>query len=99
VEYILRLGFPVFCRYRTPVDIVGRWEVEAYNVPIEIGGVSVRPGDFISADHDGVLVVPFEICEEVLSQAEELASTENHVRQAIVEGSHPLDAYRKYGRF
>ncbi len=99
VDYILRLGFPVFCRYRTPVDIVGRWEVEAYNVPIDIAGVHVRPGDFISADSDGVLVVPAEIAEEVLVRSEELASTENQVRDAIVQGEHPLDAYYRFGRF
>jgi hypothetical protein len=26
-------------------------------------------------------------------------STENLVRKAILQGEHPVDAYRKYGRF
>ena len=29
VEYILKLGFPVFSRYRTPQDILRRWKLTA----------------------------------------------------------------------
>jgi regulator of RNase E activity RraA len=99
VDYIARLGFPVFCCYHTPLDIVGRWELAAYNVEIEIEGVKIKPGDFISADKDGVLVVPAHVVDEVLIKAEEIVAIENKVRSAIVEGSHPLDAYYRYGRF
>ena len=30
VDFILKLGFPVCCRYYTPADIVGRWVVRRY---------------------------------------------------------------------
>ena len=99
IEYILKLGFPVFCRYRTPCDIVGRWRLSTYGQPIKIGEVTIRRRDFIVGDKDGVLVVPREIAGEVLNRAEEVVHTENQVRKAILEGVHPVDAYRKYGRF
>lgn len=99
IDYILRLGLPVFCRYRTPVDIQGRWRLKSYGQPIQIGSVRVRRGDFVVGDHDGVLIIPQEITLEVLRRSEEVMSTENMVRRDILTGVHPVDAYRKYGRF
>jgi 4-hydroxy-4-methyl-2-oxoglutarate aldolase len=98
-QYIQNLGFPVFARYRTPRDIVGRWRLVDFNVPIQVGGTNVRPGDFVVGDRDGVLVIPVEIASEVISKAEEVIRTENLVRRAILEGMLPLDAYEKFGRF
>jgi 4-hydroxy-4-methyl-2-oxoglutarate aldolase len=34
VEFILELGFPVWCRYFTPRDIVGYWLPESFDQPI-----------------------------------------------------------------
>lgn len=98
-EYMVRLGFPVFCRYRTPRDILGRWELKEYNVPIRVGGVSIAPGDLVLGDRDGVLIIPQSAAEAVIGKAEEVVDTENLVRKAILEGMLPLDAYNKYGRF
>ena len=98
-EYMLRLGFPVFARYRTPADIRGRWRLVDWNVPIAIGSVAITPGDLILGDRDGVIVVPKAIAEEVVSKAEEVVRTENLVRAAILEGVLPLEAYQRYGRF
>lgn len=98
-EYMVRLGFPVFSRYRTMRDIRGRWRLAEYNVPIAVGGVAIRPGDLVLGDRDGVLIVPQEVAEEAIAKAEEVVHTENLVRKAILEGMLPLDAYNKYGRF
>ncbi len=98
-DYIRKLGFPLFARYKTPRDIAGRWRLVDYNVPIRIGVVAIQPGDFIAGDHDGVVVIPRAVAEEVITQAEQLVDTENLVRKAILEGVHPVDAFNKYGRF
>jgi len=99
IDYILKLGFPVFCRYRTPADVMGRWKLVSYGREIRIGQVAVRRGDFVVGDKDGVLVIPREITLQVLEKSEEVVNTENLVRKSILEGVHPVDAYRKYGRF
>jgi 4-hydroxy-4-methyl-2-oxoglutarate aldolase len=99
IDYILQLDFPVFCCYTTPADVLGRWRLIQYNVPIQIENTQINPGDYLVGDKDGVLVIPVEIAEEVLVKAEEVVSTENHVRKAVIEGTHPVDAYKKYGRF
>jgi regulator of RNase E activity RraA len=97
--YIGKIKFPVFARYTTPSDIVGRWRLVAYNVPIQIGKVEIAPGDYIVGDCDGVVVIPLKIADEVISKAEQVVQTEDLVRKAILEGVHPLDAYRRYRRF
>ena len=48
---------------------------------------------------DGVIIIPQQIAEAVIAKAEEVVSTENLVRKAIVHGVLPLDAYNRYGRF
>lgn len=50
-------------------------------------------------DKDGVVVILREITADVLQVSEEVVGSENLVRKAILRGVHPLDAYRKYGRF
>jgi regulator of RNase E activity RraA len=99
VDYILQRGFPVFARYQTPQDIVGRWRLLDYNVPITIGDVRIQPGDFVVGDRDGLVIIPQSVAEEVIGKAEEVVHTENAVRKAILDGVHPVEAYEKFGRF
>lgn len=99
VDYIQKLGLPVFKLYSTPVDIVGRWYVKEYNVPIRIKNVTINPGDIIRTDKDGVVVIPLQIAEEVLLKSEEIMNTENHVRDDVMNGIHPLDSFYKHGWF
>lgn len=98
-EYMVRLGFPVFARYKTPADIRGRWQLVDWNVPIVIGSVAITPGDLVLGDRDGVIVIPQKIAEEVVTKAEEVVRTENKVRAAILKGVLPLEAYQRFGRF
>ena len=50
VDWIGELGFPVYARYRTPVQSIGRWKVVESGVPVPMPGatvpeVEVTPGD------------------------------------------------------
>ncbi len=98
-DLIVRRGFPVFARYRTPADIVGRWMVEALGEPIEIGGVVIRTGDFLLADMDGAVVIPAGSTDEVIGEAERLMTTESEMRRAIMSGMDPSEAYLRFGVF
>jgi regulator of RNase E activity RraA len=99
VEYISKLAFPIFARYTTPLDIIGRWQLTAFNEPITIGVTRVEAGDYIVGDHDGVVVIPKGIAADVVAKAEEVVKTENVLRKEILEGAHPVDAYMRHGRF
>lgn len=98
-RFILDEGFPVFARHVTPEDCTWRWEVVATQTPITIGTVVVRPGDWVVGDDDGVIVVPQEVAEEVLAEAETKVGTENAIRAAVRDGTSPLEAYERYGTF
>lgn len=99
VDYIIKLGFPVFARYKTPRDINGRWYLVDYNVPIMIENVRIDPGDYVVGDRDGVVIIPQRVAAEVVEKGEAVVQTENLVRKAILQGMHPLEAFDKYGRF
>lgn len=98
-EFIYRNGFRVFCRYYTPRDIVGRWTPDAFGEPIEIGGVTINTDDYIIADRDGVVVIPAEIAEQVVEEAEKVMRCESLVRKAILEDVDPQQAYIRFGKF
>ncbi len=98
-EFILKIGFPVFCSFNTPADIVARWIPDRFGEPITIGAVTISSGDYILGDRDGVVVLPGKIAENVIAQTEEVVSTENKVRSAILNGMDPQEAYLKYGKF
>ena len=97
--FIRKLGFPVFCDKATPRDIVGAWVPVAYDEPISFGQVVVRPGDFLLADCDGVVVIPGSVAIEVIAAAEEAMRTEDKVRAAILSGVDPQQAYLDHGKF
>jgi regulator of RNase E activity RraA len=99
VDFILREGFPVFCRRITPEDCVPRWEIQEWGHEVTLGDVRVRNGDYVVADADGIVVVPAEVIDEVLIAAEEVAATENLVRDVVREGMLPLAAYERFGKF
>jgi 4-hydroxy-4-methyl-2-oxoglutarate aldolase len=99
VDFILKLGFPVWCRYFTPRDIVGYWLPESFDKPIRIGEVTIRPGDYVLGDRDGMVILPAARAEEIVVQAESAIATESKVRTAILAGVDPQEAYLKYGKF
>jgi regulator of RNase E activity RraA len=98
-ELVLAQGFPVFCSFLTPADIVERWMADSFGEPITIGTATIATGDFLLGDRDGVVVIPKSIAEEVVSRAETVVATETDMRGALLGGMDPVVAYYKYGKF
>jgi len=93
---IVELGFPTFCRGLTPYDSLGRMDVVETNVAIRCGGIAVRPGDLIFADVDGIVVVPQDLADEVISKAWEKVNGESKVRDALRAGASVTETFAKY---
>ena len=98
-ELVLAQGFPVFCSFLTPTDIVARWIPDRYGEPITIGNVTIATGDFLLGDRDGVVIVPRAAAEETVAKTEEVVATESDMRRALTGGMDPVAAYEKYGKF
>ena len=99
VDFILKLGFPVFCKYFTPSDVVCRWKVKTLGKPIKIGQLLINTGDYVLGDIDGVVVIPNAIAEEVITETEKYINTESALRKDILSGVDPQEAYLKYRVF
>jgi regulator of RNase E activity RraA len=102
VAWIGKLGFPVFSRYRTPVQSIGRWKVTGWDVPVSLPGATARqveiaPGDFVLADDDGALTIPAHAVVEVLERAEAMGAREAEIRAELAAGLSLADALAKFG--
>jgi 3-hexulose-6-phosphate synthase/6-phospho-3-hexuloisomerase len=96
IEDIRKLGFPVFAKH-----FCGRaGEPKGYgeiNVPIDIEGVKIKPGDYIVAEEEGIIVVPREHAQEIINRALDVKEREDRVREEIKRGStlsKVIDLYR-----
>ena len=86
---IRKLGLPVWATHVTSHagDPHGLGEI---NVPIEIGGQTICPGDWIVADDDGVMVIPKARAVEMANRAADVLEAENRIRREIRDGNNTL---------
>ena len=100
-DFILKMGFPVFCTHTTPADIVETWipDEHLFGEPVTLGTVTVCSGDHILGDRDGVVVLPKKMAAEAVAETERVISTESDMRKSILAGMDPEKAYLKYGKF
>jgi len=96
---ILEADFPVFYKYRISNGSLGRCLITHYQVTLAIGGVTIKPGDVVLGDIDGVLVVPRDIAYKVLLRAEEILSNEKVIFGWVKEGQTIQDIKEKGGYF
>lgn len=76
---ILDADFPVFYKHRISNGSLGRCLITHYQTVLQIDDVTIRPGDVILGDIDGVLVIPRDIAYEVLLRAEEIKENEKKI--------------------
>lgn len=94
---IEKLGFPIASFGSYAQDQGVRGKVVDWRVPIEVDGVTVRNGDVIYGDRDGVLVIPHELVDEAFIGAFEKSEGENLVLEALQNGMSTVDAFEKFG--
>lgn len=85
VDDIRRLNFPVFATSIMPNagEPKGFGEI---NAEIQCGGQTVRPGDYIVGDDNGVVVIPKERGYEIARRALEVEKNERRIRDEIKRG-------------
>jgi 4-hydroxy-4-methyl-2-oxoglutarate aldolase len=95
---VRRMGLTVYARSKSPRTAVGHYATVARNVPVECAGVTVRPGDIIVADEDGVVVVPQDRAAEVLTRAQAIDQQESGMFPFIREFKSLSKAIAKFNR-
>ncbi|GAA0581362.1 4-carboxy-4-hydroxy-2-oxoadipate aldolase/oxaloacetate decarboxylase [Actinomadura livida] len=86
------MGFPV---WSAAVSAQGTVKATpgSVNVPVTIGGQTIRPGDAVLADDDGVVCVPRGEVADAVAAAEAREEKEAATREAFRRGELGLDRY------
>lgn len=91
---LAKMPLSFFARGLTPVAL-RRPDPGRPMVPVEIGGVTINPGDWVVADDDGVVVIPPAELEAVLGKADENARVEEQIMARVKAGARIMDAVRE----
>ena len=86
IDEAKNFNFPLFARGCTARTARGRVVELASNGPVEIGTVTVNPGDYVVADGSAVVFIKPEHIEQVLAAAESIAAREAAMAQALRAG-------------
>jgi 4-hydroxy-4-methyl-2-oxoglutarate aldolase len=98
IPQLRKLQFPVYSRGISPGTSVNHYRFAGYNVPVEVAGVKVNPGDIVVADEDGVCVVPKDKAAAVLKKAQDLDDTEHKMYPFVEKFKSVKEAVQKFGR-
>ncbi len=98
VAYLRKIMFPVFATGIVPSTSVHHYRFAGAQVPIVCDGVPVHPGDIISADSDGVVVVPIAEAQQVLALAQQMDFKEHSMYPVIEQLKSIVAAVKKFGR-
>ncbi len=77
------MGMPLYCTGSATVDKPSDIQICGYNVPVEVAGVTVRPGDIIIGDEDGVVCIPAEALSVTLEKLQIIFGVEEAMEKAI----------------
>jgi len=83
-EVILQ-KIPVWSHFISPSMVQCKIQFDQKDVPVNIGGVTVKPGDVVVADGDGVIVVPRKVAREVARYANKILDSDKEARKGLYE--------------
>jgi 4-hydroxy-4-methyl-2-oxoglutarate aldolase len=89
-DRIRRLGFPVFCR-GTGLFAATKEDPGRLGDRIVLDGVPISPGDWITADGDGVVVIPADSVKAAIHAAEAVNRREQELIRRAGHGESTLD--------
>jgi regulator of RNase E activity RraA len=98
VAYLRKIGFPVYATGIVPSTSVHHYRFAGSQIPVTCDGVTVSAGDIITADSDGVVVVPRARAREVLTLAQQMDFKEHSMYAVIEQMKSIVEAVKKFGR-
>jgi len=90
---LLAGDLPIYCTgAASPASLTSHYGCD-YQTPIGCGEVAVVPGDILLGDHDGVVVVPRAMADDVAGDAFEQERLERFLRHLIENGRPAMGTY------
>lgn len=86
------MSFPVWSR-TIHSQGTAKESAGSVNLPIEISGTPIDPGDVVVADDDGVMVVPLENADVIVESCRERLAREKTMRRRLETGELGVDIY------
>jgi 4-hydroxy-4-methyl-2-oxoglutarate aldolase len=96
IEAIAARGFPIFSR-GLAIGACTKERYGALDIPIQFGGVTIRTGDIIVGDADGLVVVEQSRAGEVLQKAEARRTREAGLIEELLKGKTTIELLRLPG--
>ncbi len=90
IEEIRGQQMPLTALGVTPLTARGRYQELGTNLPVNIGGVAVFPGDTAVIDQTGAVIIPRHRLAEVLSEARAIARIEQGFEASLARGEDPV---------
>jgi regulator of RNase E activity RraA len=84
-DEMIKQDIPTYYKTISKPIIPGRDEFDAAQVPVNLDGTKVEPGDIVVADGDGVVVVPLEVADDVAEAANRIQSEDQETREEYYE--------------
>ena len=95
---IRKIQFPVYSIGIAPSTSFNHYRFAGVNVPVTCAGALVNANDIISADEDGVVVIPRARAAEILKKAQDLDNTEHTMIPFIEKFKSIKEAVARFGR-
>lgn len=92
VAELQAMGLPVWARY-IRARAAAKSTVGAINVPVTVGGATIHPGDYLTLDADGAVVVARERVARTLAAAQARAAHEEALRAQLEAGALTYDLH------
>lgn len=93
LEQVRALGFPVFTG--GTICSHGYCHVLSVHVPVQVGGLTVYPGDLLHGDQNGVTTIPIHIAHQVADACADFAAAEAVVLDCLKGDSVSPEALAK----
>lgn len=94
LDQVARLEFPVFTS--GTICSHGYSHIEAIQIPVRVGGITVFPGDLLHGDRNGITTIPKEIASEVAQVCAEFVKAEttflNYIKTSDVTNKRFVEA-------
>lgn len=95
IEELKSTGLPLWARCLSTVGTGAVTKAHALNVPVQIEGISVMPGDIMFCDPvNGVVVIPRDKLEEAIELIPKLLAADDKVKEDVGKGMLVQEAFK-----